>query len=80
MRIDERTADAKAMDWDMLCIKHHGTVYLITDAEWDEIQIGYNDYRHEWLTKGCWYDEDSEVMPFSQYLNALISLTGEGRK
>jgi len=74
MRIDERTADAKAMDWDMLCIKHHGTVYLITDEEWDEISDSYNVYRNGLLLKG-----PTTCVTFAYWLKSLISLTGEGK-
>jgi len=80
MRIDERTADAKAMDWDMLCIKHHGTVHLITDDEWDEI---FGRYLEQCFKMAGYNLADklllTATMPFSTYLAALISLTGEGR-
>jgi hypothetical protein len=74
MRIDERSADAKAMDWDMLCIKHHGTVCLISDTEWDEIYEAY-DYPEMWDRR---FDHDSNYT-FSQFIRELISLAGEGK-
>ena len=63
----ERVADAKAMkDYNMLCIKYRGTVYILEDRDWDIIA---RDYEYE-----CWDDHEGYVKTFSQYVKELIEL------
>lgn len=60
-------------DYEIICIKYKGTIYPMTDNEWDEIGERYQCY-------SAMYCGTSDWMLLSEYLKDLIDLKSAEEK